>query len=380
MIRILHHRIDGAQATTGKVLSIEEWAQHARIPHRKREGVLSGAEIEHILGIRSKSWDPALFRDPTLVVEIAASALASAAMRPDEVDAAIVVTCTPYEVLLDQDSFRLLRMLGIPDHVVPIQCAAGCAGLARAMWIASQLDARNVLILAYNLPSLITEDEEGRLSSLYRTNTVHPMGEMLWTSPAIFSDAAAALVVRRTEAPTGIALYSRDSQRLGDEPGFTDPLIHVLGGGAKHPLTKAGGRELMSFGMAGEHVKRYYTAGMMRNHHSLNSARPGYVRAVKRIYTHQASPALIEDFTRRAELPSDKTPTNAARLGNLVTPCTIQLFHDDLLSGAAVEGDELCFSVVGAGPERGAFILPVGPIAAKPFARSPQPLPSPGEA
>jgi hypothetical protein len=43
-------------------------------------------------------------------------------------------------------------------------------------------------------------------------------------------------------------------------------------------------------------VKRYYTKGMMLNHAALEAALPGYVDRVRRIYTHQASPALVDEF------------------------------------------------------------------------------------
>lgn len=362
MIRELRYRIDGLHSVIGNTLTIEQWADQAQIPNRKKDGILTGIEVSKILGIIGKSWDPALFRDDAIISQVARSALDSAAMTPDEIDAVIVVTCTPYEIMLDQDSFRLLREVGIPDHVVPIQLGAGCAGLARAMGVAAQLDARNLLIIAYNLPSLISVDETGGLVDQYRDNRSHPLSPILWTSPAIFSDAAAALVLRRTAEPIGISIYSRDSLRFGQSSGFTDPLIHYLGGGARKPLSVDDAASFAVYAMAGEQVKRYYTEGMMLNHHNLESACPNYLSQVKRIYTHQASPALIADFMQRAELPPEKTPTNAARLGNLVTPCTMQLLHEDLLAGVVGPGDDVCFSVVGAGPERGAFIMPLGAI------------------
>ncbi len=35
------------------------------------------------------------------------------------------------------------------------------------------------------------------------------------------------------------------------------------------------------------------------------------------------------------------------------------MLHDDLAAGRLAENDTICVSVVGAGPERGAFLLPV---------------------
>lgn len=159
-------------------------------------------------------------------------------------------------------------------------------------------------------------------------------------------------------------LYSRDSLSFGDEPAFTDPLIHYLGGGANCPPGAKDAGALSCYGMAGDQVKRYYTKGMMLNHNTLRSARPRYVDEVRRIYTHQANPALIEEFAKLAELPAGKAPTNARELGNLVSPCTLKMLHDDLLGGVVRGGDEICVSVVGAGPERGTFTMPVEVVEA----------------
>jgi 3-oxoacyl-[acyl-carrier-protein] synthase-3 len=98
---------------------------------------------------------------------------------------------------------------------------------------------------------------------------------------------------------------------------------------------------------------------MMLNHRALLAARSSYIADARRIYTHQASPALVESFARLAELSPDKAPSNARQYGNLVSPCTAKMLHDDLATGTVGTGDTVCVSVVGAGPERGAFLLPV---------------------
>jgi 3-oxoacyl-[acyl-carrier-protein] synthase-3 len=66
---------------------------------------------------------------------------------------------------------------------------------------------------------------------------------------------------------------------------------------------------------------------------------------------------MVKNFKEIAQITDAKAPSNAAELGNLVSPCTLKLFHDDVMDETVSEGDEVCFSVVGAGPERGAFRL-----------------------
>lgn len=354
----LNYQISGVAALIGQVISIDEWAKLAKIPDKNTGEEMKGEKIKRILGINSKSWDPALFQKKETVLAVAQAAIDSANLKPWDIDAALIVTCSPYEIMLDQDAFQLFRALGLKDNVIPIQLSAGCGGLARALAVAAKLKAEKILIVTYSLASCVTGDNNLGVSDTYQENDTHPVGHKLWASPGLFSDAAAALVITRNEASRGLVFYSRDSQSFGDEPGFEDPLIHYLGGGALHPPGTRLATKLSTYGMNSKEVKRYYAKGMMLNHQTLLEYRPDYVSEVSRIYTHQASPALIEDYAEMARLPKHKVPSNARQYGNLVSPCTLKMLHDDLLQGAVSFGDEVCFSVVGAGPERGSFIMP----------------------
>jgi 3-oxoacyl-[acyl-carrier-protein] synthase-3 len=221
------------------------------------------------------------------------------------------------------------------------------------MLLASQLHARRVLIVTYEISSLYM------VSPVYRQNTTHPSKDTLWLSPAIFSDGAAAVVLCRDEKADGCAVYSRDSLSFGDGPGFEDRLVDYTGGGGLHPPGMPGSEELACYSMRGESVKRYYTQGMMLNHQDLVRHRPEYLHEAKRIYIHQASPRLVEgfidEFSSRHGVDKEKFGTNTRVYGNLVIPSTIKMLYDDLATSAVNRGDRVCFSVVGAGPERGAF-------------------------
>ena len=351
--------VTGISTLIGRVLSIEEWADTAKIPARSGGGVMSGELVERILGIQGKSWDPWTFADLGRIAVTGRDALLSADLEPRDIDTLIVVTCSPYEIMLDQDTFRLARELQLPDSVVPVQIGAGCAGLARAAALAARMDSRHALIITYNAPSRITGDLRGGVNEYYLRNDTHPLGRSLWASAGIFSDGAAALVLSRDGDEPGLVLYSRDSQAFGAEPGFTDPLIHHFGGGSNHPFGTPKAGELACYGMNGPAVKKYYTQGMMLNHVELDAALPGYVDRVRRIYTHQASPALVQAFAKLADLPADKAPTNARQFGNLVSASTAKMLHDDVYAGTVANGDLICVSVVGSGPERGAYVVPL---------------------
>lgn len=353
----LDFSIAGTSALVGRTISVDAWAEEMQVPNRKTGGVLTGDDIRKILGLERKSWDPELFRDMGCIVEVARAALRAADLAPEQVDLFIIATSTPYEVQLDADAFRLMRALRIPDHVAPVRLGAGCGGMARVMSLAAHSRAHNVLVVTYEISSLYMK------SPVYVRNQQHPLSEKLWMSPALFSDGAAAVVLRREPEARGCLVYSRDSLSFGDGPGFVDPLVHYPGGGGLCAPGLPGSDELACYGMAGEETKQYYGKGMLLNHEALESVRPDYLHAVARVYPHQASPRLVEGFidtlSRRAGVPRDKFGTNVYAYGNLVVPSTLTMLHEDLQAGRVHGGQEVCFTVVGAGPERGAFIVPL---------------------
>lgn len=351
------YKLAGIASMVGKVVPLDQWAEEFQIPNRKKTGqFLTGKDIQNIIGpVESKSWDPELFRDFSHVVNVAREAMSSAGLGPNDVDIVMVASSTPYEVQLDYDSFNLLRALNIPDHVPPLQLAAGCAGMARALALASRLQAKNILIVTYEVSSLYM------VSPLYRYNAVHPLNKALWASPALFSDGIAAVVLRHHADAQGYSLYSRDSLSFGDEAGFTDPLIHYPGGGALHPPGTDNSEALACYGMAGEQTRRYYAKGMQLNHLGLAHHNAEYFNQVRRIYTHQASPNLVESFIEQYcatnQVERQKFSTNVHRYGNLVIPSTLKLIDDDLKNNIIKAGDSIAVLVVGAGPERGAFLI-----------------------
>jgi 3-oxoacyl-[acyl-carrier-protein] synthase-3 len=358
MKRRLKYTIAGAASVVAEPIGIDEWAERLPIPNRKVPGAfLTGDDIRRITGIESKSWDPERFKNFDTVVKVGQEALRVAGLHPEKVDAVLLVTATPYQVQMDMDSFKLLRALQIPDHISPLQLNAGCAGMARAMTVASQLDAHNVLIVTYEISSPYM------VSEVYRKNDDHPMADVLAMSPVVFSDGAGAVVLRRDESSQGFVVYSRDSIRFGADPGFDDPLVHYLGGGADHAPGTPGSEALACYAMSGAKTKQYYQKGMALNHYSLLENRPSYADDVKRIYVHQANPKLVDNIVGwlvdEWKIDADKFATNARKYGNLVTPSTVKLLHDDLMSGRLSSGDHFCVSVVGAGPERGAYVAQV---------------------
>ncbi len=368
---LLNLVLRSVRTRVGAVVALDAWAEWARIPHRGQPGaIVDGALMGQLLGIRSKAWEPETFRRPETVAALGRAALDDAGLGARDLDAVVLVTCTPFEHTLDQDAHRFARLLDLADDVPVIQLHAGCSGLARAVSVIAGLRASRVLVLTWNAPGAYMTLPDGKPNPLYRDNHTHPDAELLWFSPALFSDGAAAAVFERDEGVAGYSRYSRDAHVPAGAAPFDDPLVVYPGGGALHPPGSPNATALQAFGMHGQAIKRYYHEGMLENGHELERAVPGYADRVRRIYTHQASPRLVRGFLDHAGLAREKVPSNCERLGNLVSVSTLQLFAEDLAAGHLGPGDWLCFSVVGAGPERGAFVLPYAPPGCVP-ARAP---------
>lgn len=356
--RSLSYSIDSVSTIVGENISADDWASKMKVVDRKDpRRHLDGADVIRITGVERKSWDPALFCDFAPVVQVAEAAMARAEVSREDIDAVVLVTSTPFYTQLSMDGFELLKRLQLPDHLPPIQLQAGCAAVARAMHVLAHMDVKRPLILAYEVSSPYMT------ASVYYQNTVHPLRDHLWMSAALFGDGAGAMVLQRSAEPTGFSFYSRDSLSFGGRPGFEDALIHYPGGGALHPPGTAGAEELAAFGMNGPATKQYYSRGMMLNHATFASVVPDYVQRTKRIYMHQASPRLVDEvrtvMMQEAGVRAEQMPTHARSLGNIVAPATLKLLDDDWQRGDVGPGDEVCFSVVGAGPERGGFRVPI---------------------
>ncbi|WP_030565527.1 3-oxoacyl-[acyl-carrier-protein] synthase III C-terminal domain-containing protein [Streptomyces aureocirculatus] len=354
------YKITGLAVELGDQVDIATWAERAGIPDKKHPGsIMSGKALQHILGVTGKAWAPDRFTDASVLTQVARTALDSAAITVEDLDALILVSCTPFQVMLDQDALSLARDLGLPDAVAPLQLGAGCAGLARAAELTRKMNSERALVVTYNVTSRHAVDSRGAVYSHGVGNKDHPFGEFLWASAALFSDALAAVVLTRAPDSDGMSFYSRDTRSFAGGPGITDPLIHYPGGGAEHPPGERNSTLLMTYGMNSDEIIDYYMRGMLENHQTLEQHRPGYLDQVSRVYTHQASPRLVEAFAESVGMSQEKAPSNAARFGNTVSPSTLALLQEDLAKGALSAEDPVCFSVVGSGPERGAFITSV---------------------
>jgi alkylresorcinol/alkylpyrone synthase len=160
---------------------------------------------------RSLGESMALYRAHAIALgrEVAARALASAGVRPEEIDLVVTVSCTGILIpsldvyLADELGFRRdVRRLPLTE----LGCAGGAAALGRAHDFLRGFPAARVLVVAVELPSL----------SLQR----HDVTPANLVSTALFGDGAAAVVL------AGSAADARAAREDGP------PLLHVLDAGS----------------------------------------------------------------------------------------------------------------------------------------------------
>ncbi len=365
--------VTGISSTIGEVIGIDEFAARLRFPDRRDRGrFLDGEFLRSRLGLDSKSWDRERFGSSATLASTARDAMESAGLRPSDIDCFLAVTCTPLATKLDQDLFALARDLSLPDRVSAWQIHAGCAGVARVLHLLADLPFNNSLVLFYNLASPLMTDESGRLNPLYGPEAAHPRAARLWFSAALFGDGAAALVLSRTDEP-GFSYYTRDAQASGLGPSFADPLIHHTGGGAAIAPGRRGGEAYQVYEIATEHTAVYYPRAMALNDEALEAGFPGARQRAHRYYVHQASAPVCRELYDQLRIAPGLRHVHADRYGNLSSPAIGVMLHEDLTSGAVGRGDWIILSAVGAGPERGACLLPLRVARIKPFEGSRQP-------
>lgn len=341
-IKPLPYAVTGLASAVGRVVPIDEFAANLRFPDRKRPGeFLSGAFLRELLGLESKSWDRERFSRLDVLVETARAAIAQAGLAPGDVDALCLVTCTPLQLNLDQDAFALAERLQLPHAVSVQQIHAGCAGVIRVLHTLADLPYRNVVTVFYNLASPFMTGADGRLNSIYEA-------DRRWFSAAIFADGAAAAVWSRQRSADGLVIYARDAG---------DTLIDFSGGGAALPPGMPFAETQMAYAIHTAEAAAYYREGMARNHAALDAASPGWLARVARYYVHPTGAAAVSAHYDRFLVDKTQRHEQAARYGNMSSPASLVMAHEDFVADRISGGAELAAVAVGAGPERGAVLF-----------------------
>jgi 3-oxoacyl-[acyl-carrier-protein] synthase-3 len=310
--------------------------------------------------LSKKSREDGGLYDGDLAVRAAQAALENANVDPREIDVVVWVSCTP-DTNYCWDNVRYLwHKLGFRQNAIPDFKNLGCAGLAMGLHAASTHLMANgssikVLLIASNSPSSFMSRESLEHYTKY-SNKVKSLEDFSagwsWTSPAVFGDGAAAMILQLNNTDERGLLASKCE--VHPEYG----LISVPGGGALNH-TRVDNVWQHLFLMNAPLVGEVYGPLMQRNFQMLQAEWSTMVEptighsfnidSVARWYFHQANGLAVLKTADNLGIPRERVPLNISHLGNTSAASTLILFDEDRRAGRIKEGDIAVFSWIGAG-------------------------------
>jgi 3-oxoacyl-[acyl-carrier-protein] synthase III len=304
---------------------------------------------------RDVSADGKQPRTATDMGEIAlAEALEMASMRASELDALVVVTCTPDQPRFSHDAMELHRRLGGRKGAHCLVVDSGCGGslyvldmLARSM---TEGGMRAAAVVGTNLSSPLVD------RNLYTAEGITGEdGESVrpYLSTYVFGDGAGAVVLRR-EAGAGPGIRA---SLAGNEYW---ELVHAPGGGTESP--PYGERYSAvdhAFVVNGRLVARTYMKVMRESITAVARQASCGLGDIARFYLHQPNQRMLRLLAQTLGLRDDQLASNVDRVGNTSSAGMFMLLAEDLRQKkvALGQGQKVAFAAIGAGVHYGAQVV-----------------------
>jgi 3-oxoacyl-[acyl-carrier-protein] synthase III len=272
----------------------------------------------------------------TFALPAARAALEMAGIEGKDVDLVVCATVTP-DMPFPATSNLIQTQIGA-HRAASFDLSAGCTGFVYALGVAEQFIesgwARHVLVVGGEVLSKIGDWTD-------RTTCV------------LFGDGAGAVVLSATEEEgrgiLGTALHT---------DGALAELIHMPGGGSKHPPSAAlFDSGLQSIKMKGNETFKIAVRSLAEvSDEALTQC--GLAHAdVDWFIPHQANRRIIDAVGERLGIPDGHTYVNIERYGN-TSAASIPIALDELnRAGKIADGDVLLFSAFGAGLTWGAVVV-----------------------
>jgi 3-oxoacyl-[acyl-carrier-protein] synthase III len=263
----------------------------------------------------------------SLAIEASNNALISAGMTAVEIDLVIVCTATP-EYLFPATACLVQDAIGA-KHAGAFDLEAGCAGFIYGLSVANAMissgAASTVLVVGAETLSRIVDWKD-------RTTCV------------LLGDGAGACILRGSDKPGGILATSLHSDGSGGE------LIHMRGGGSRHPTTsETVAADMHKLRMDGKQVYRFASRVLGESVHSAVKKAGLTMDEVALIIPHQANLRIIEAAAKMIGVPLNTMYVNIARHGNTSSASIPLALCGALEEGRVKVGDNLVFVGFGAG-------------------------------
>jgi 3-oxoacyl-[acyl-carrier-protein] synthase-3 len=254
-------------------------------------------------------------------------ALKDAGLRVDDIDLIVMATSTP-DTIFPSTACWVQKGLGA-DRIPAFDLSAGCTGLLYGMIVSEAMilngSVRRILLVGAEMLSSFVNWED--------RNTC-----------VLFGDAAAALVLEKSEDESGMLSYYWKSD------GNLSGLLSLPGGGSRNPATQETlEQKLQYLQMKGNEVFKH---AVIRMGEAALAAlkKAGLTKDdINYLIPHQANIRIIEATGRRLKLPKEKVFINIHKYGN-VSVATIPIgLHELKEQGKLKKGDILVLDAFGAG-------------------------------
>lgn len=267
-----------------------------------------------------------------LATEAARGALASAGVKPQELDMILVATSTP-DGPFPSVACRLQEQLGVPGAAAA-DILAACSGFVYALATAdayvSSGRADTVLVVGAEVLSRLVD----------------------WTDRGtcvLFADGAGAAVLRPAVRGGGFLAWCLGADGRGyDQISCGDPARGAYASGA------ADGARIA---MKGPDVFKFAVDIFIRQAYAVAETAGVAVEDIDLFVPHQANSRIIEAAARRVGLPMERVMVNIQEYGNTSTATIPLALADALREGRLRSGDRVLMAGFGSGLTWGACLL-----------------------
>ncbi|OGR83534.1 MAG: 3-oxoacyl-ACP synthase [Elusimicrobia bacterium RIFCSPLOWO2_01_FULL_54_10] len=270
-----------------------------------------------------------------LAISAAREALSNSKIKPEELDAIFVCTCTP-DMVFPSVSCLVQSALGASNAAcmdISAACSGFIYGLAAAKSFIGSGTHKKILLIGVDTLSKITNWED-------RTTCV------------LFGDGAGAAVISAEEGESGILSVFTASD------GTKSDILKVPGGGSRKPICK----EVLddksyTIQMDGPEVYKLAVTKMVEASQKALALAGVKAEDLTLIIPHQANLRIIESVAKRLAVPSEKVFVNVQKYGNMSAATTIIALDEAQRAGKLKRGDLVELVAFGAGLTWGASVI-----------------------
>jgi 3-oxoacyl-[acyl-carrier-protein] synthase-3 len=307
--------------------------------------VLTNADLEQMVetsdewirtrtGIRERRIAAENEASSDMAAEAAQRALASAGLRPEQVDIIIVATLTP-DMPFPNTACFVQQKIGARNAFC-FDIEAACSGFIYALDIARRYivagDAETVLVIGAEKLSSVTDWQD-------RGTCV------------LFGDGAGAAVLRPATDGSGIV-----ASVMGSDGRLTN-LLHLPGGGSRYPVSaRTIADRLHYMKMSGNEVFKHAVRCMCDAGQKVLDRCGMTIADVDWVVPHQANLRIVQAIAERLGGSMDRFCVNLDRVGNLSAASVPVALDEAIRSGKIVKGHRLLFVAFGGGFTWGAMV------------------------